>query len=67
MEITQSEGVVKQNLGIETAPHLKARLTTPKIMGIVLLSLLPALAMMIFFFGMGGMAIYNLRNYSDYL
>ena len=53
MEITQSEGVVKQNLGIETAPHLKARLTTPKIMGIVLLSLLPALAMMIFFFGMG--------------
>lgn len=53
MEITQSEGVVKQNLGIETAPHLKAKLTTPKIMGIVLLSLLPALAMMIFFFGMG--------------
>ena len=38
MNISESKGVVRQILGLETAPHLKASMTTQKIMLIVLLS-----------------------------
>ncbi len=41
----------KQNLGIEAAPHLHGRLSTQKIMALVLAALLPAYAVMIYFFG----------------
>ena len=50
---TNFNGVSRQNLGIETAPHLKASLTTKMIMGIVSLCLLPAFVVQIFFFGFG--------------
>ena len=50
---TNFNGVSRQNLGIETAPHLKAPLTTKMIMGIVSLCLLPAFVVQIFFFGFG--------------
>ena len=50
---TNFNGVSRQNLGIETAPHLKAPLTTKMIMGIVSLCLLPAFLVQIFFFGFG--------------
>lgn len=43
----------RHNLGIETAPHLKATITTQKIMAIVAVSLIPALFVQIFFFGFG--------------
>lgn len=43
----------KQNLGIEPAPHLHSPMSTEKIMVIVLLSLIPALGVMTFFFGSG--------------
>lgn len=43
----------KQNLGIEPAPHLHSPMSTEKIMIIVLLSLIPALGVMTFFFGSG--------------
>ena len=50
---TNFNGVSRQNLGIETAPHLKAPLTTKMITGIVSLCLLPAFVVQIFFFGFG--------------
>lgn len=50
---TNFNGVSRQNLGIETAPHLKAPLTTRMIMGIVALCLVPAFLVQIFFFGFG--------------
>ena len=50
---TNFNGVSRQNLGIETAPHLKAPLTTKMIMGIVSLCPLPAFVVQIFFFGFG--------------
>ena len=50
---TNFNGVSRQNIGIETAPHLKAPLTTKMIMGIVSLCLLPAFLVQIFFFGFG--------------
>ena len=50
---TNFNGVSRQNLGIETAPHLKAPLTTQMIMGIVSLCLLPAFLVQSFFFGFG--------------
>lgn len=53
MNISQSQGIVKQTLGLETAPHLKASMTTQKIMLIVLLSLIPAYLVHIFYFGFG--------------
>lgn len=53
-------GVSRQNLGIETAPHLKAPMTTQKIMGVVSLCLLPAFAVLIFFFGFG--TLYQFLN-----
>lgn len=52
---TNFNGVSRQNLGIETAPHLKAPLTTKMIMGIVSLCLLPAFVVQIFFFGFGNL------------
>ena len=53
MNISESKGVVRQILGLETAPHLKASMTTQKIMLIVLLSLIPAFIVAIFYFGFG--------------
>ena len=53
MNITQSQGANKQILDIEAAPHLKGKMTTQKIMGIVILSLLPAMGVEIYYFGMG--------------
>lgn len=53
MNITQSQGVVKKILGIETAPHLKGKMTTQLIMGSVLFALLPALMVQVYFFGYG--------------
>ena len=53
MNISQSHGRVKQLLGLETAPHLKARMTTQWIMLIVLLSLIPAVGVEIYYFGFG--------------
>ncbi|WP_406031203.1 RnfABCDGE type electron transport complex subunit D [Succinivibrio sp.] len=53
MNISQSQGRVKQLLGLETAPHLKARMTTQWIMLIVLLSLIPAVGVEIYYFGFG--------------
>lgn len=43
----------KQNLGIEPAPHLHCQMSTTRIMIIVLLSLIPALGVMTYFFGSG--------------
>ena len=43
----------KQNLGIEPAPHLHCAMSTRKIMVLVLLSLVPALAVFTYFFGAG--------------
>ena len=51
MQITVQSA--KQNLGLEAAPHLHAALTTNKIMGLVLVALLPAYAVMVYFFGCG--------------
>lgn len=48
-----NEQSAKQNLGIEPAPHLHSPMSTEKIMLIVLGSLIPALAVMTFFFGFG--------------
>lgn len=41
----------KQNLGIEHAPHVHSSMTTTKIMLLVLISLLPAVGVMTYFFG----------------
>ncbi|MBO8416643.1 MAG: RnfABCDGE type electron transport complex subunit D [Proteobacteria bacterium] len=41
----------KQNLGIEAAPHLHAGLSTQRIMALVLLALLPAYAVVLYFYG----------------
>ncbi len=38
-------------MGLESAPHLHARLTTQRIMLLVLIALLPALAVMVYFYG----------------
>ena len=43
----------KQNLGIEPAPHVHCTMSTRKIMVLVLLSLVPALAVLTYFFGAG--------------
>lgn len=43
----------KQNLGIEPAPHVHCAMSTRKIMVLVLLSLVPALAVFTYFFGAG--------------
>ena len=51
MQITEQSA--KQNLGIEPAPHLHAPMSTEKIMLIVIMSLIPALAVMTYFFGFG--------------
>lgn len=51
MQITEQSA--KQNLGIEPAPHLYSSMSTEKIMLIVLGSLIPALAVMTYFFGFG--------------
>lgn len=53
MNITQSQGVVKNTLGTETAPHLKGKMTTQLIMGCVIFSLLPALCVQVYYFGYG--------------
>lgn len=53
MNITQSQGVVKNILGIETAPHLKGKMTTQLIMGCVIFALLPALFVQVYYFGFG--------------
>lgn len=53
MNVSESKGVIKQILGLETAPHLKASMTTQKIMLIVFLCLVPAFAVDIFYFGFG--------------
>ena len=53
MTTSISNGSNRQNLGIETAPHLKATITTQKIMAIVAVSLIPALFVQVFFFGFG--------------
>ncbi|MGN0902800.1 MAG: RnfABCDGE type electron transport complex subunit D [Succinivibrio sp.] len=53
MSIQDSNGVSKQILGIETAPHLKDSMTTQKIMLIVCLALLPAFIVQYYFFGAG--------------
>lgn len=53
MSISLVNGASRQNLGIESAPHLKAQLTTQKIMAIVLACLLPACAVHCYYFGFG--------------
>lgn len=53
MTTSISNGSNRQNLGIETAPYLKATITTQKIMAIVAVSLIPALFVQVFFFGFG--------------
>ena len=53
MNITQSQGVVKNTLGTETAPHLKGKMTTQLIMGCVIFALLPALCVQVYYFGYG--------------
>ncbi|MGN1280321.1 MAG: RnfABCDGE type electron transport complex subunit D, partial [Succinivibrio sp.] len=53
MGISLVNGAGRQNLGIESAPHLKASMTTQKIMAIVLACLLPACAVHCFYFGFG--------------
>ncbi len=45
--------MVKNNLATAPAPHLHSPLSTPKIMAITLLSLLPAVLVSIYFFGTG--------------
>lgn len=51
MQITVQSS--KQNLGIESAPHIKDSMTTQKIMFIVLLTLIPVFAVNTYFFGFG--------------
>ncbi|MBU3827287.1 MAG: RnfABCDGE type electron transport complex subunit D [Candidatus Anaerobiospirillum merdipullorum] len=51
MQITVQSA--KQNLGIEAAPHLHAALSTNKIMALVLIALLPAVGVMLYYFGTG--------------
>ena len=53
MNIKNTQGAGHQVLGLETAPHLKAKITTPMIMGIVFGSLIPALIVQIYYFGYG--------------
>lgn len=53
MNIKNSQGAGHQILGLETAPHLKARITTPMIMAIVLACLIPAFLVQIYYFGYG--------------
>ena len=43
----------KQNLGIEPAPHLHCQMSTTRIMMIVIVSLIPAVVVMTYFFGSG--------------
>lgn len=43
----------KQNLGIEPAPHLHCQMSTTRIMMTVILSLIPAVGVMTYFFGSG--------------
>lgn len=53
MDIKISVQAQKQNLGIEAAPHLRARLSTRMIMLITLLCLMPAFGVMLWFYGFG--------------
>ncbi len=53
MEIQSTESTGRQVLGLENAPYLKSSMSTRKIMLIVLLSLIPAAVVQIYFFGMG--------------
>ena len=48
-----AEQTAKQNLGLESAPHLHAPLTTNAIMLLVLLALIPGFAVAVYFFGAG--------------
>lgn len=50
MEITVQSSK-RQNLGLESAPHLHTRLSTQRIMLFVLLALLPAFAVVVYFYG----------------
>ena len=43
----------KQNLGIEPAPHLHCKMSTTRIMMTVIVSLIPAVGVMTYFFGSG--------------
>ena len=43
----------KQNLGIEPAPHLHCQMSTTRIMMTVIVSLIPAVGVMTYFFGSG--------------
>lgn len=51
MQITVKSA--KQNLGIETAPHIRDNMSTPRIMLYVIIALVPAFITTIFFFGFG--------------
>lgn len=51
MQITVQSA--KQNLGIQTAPHLHDKMTTSKMMVLVFIALLPAFITNIYFFGFG--------------
>ncbi len=53
MNIRITEQAQKQNLGIEPAPHLHARMTTRMIMGATFLALLPAAGAFYYFTGFG--------------
>lgn len=44
---------IKNNLATAPAPHLHSPLSTPKIMALTLLSLVPAVAVSVYFFGTG--------------
>lgn len=48
-----SEQSAKQNLGIEPAPHVHASMSTRRIMIYLLISLIPALGVITFYFGCG--------------
>ena len=54
-----AEQTAKQNLGLESAPHLHAPLTTNAIMLLVLLALIPGFAVAVYFFG-GGLILHFL-------
>ena len=53
MEIQTTESTGRQVLGLQNAPFLKTSMSTRIIMLIVLLSLVPAVLVQIYFFGMG--------------
>lgn len=55
MDIKISVQAQKQNLGIEAAPHLRARLTTRMIMLITFCCLIPAFCVMLWYQGFGAL------------